>query len=439
MSHPMLSSLRRWRFLLAPTSSGITRYSMTSRTRKTSRPWRSHFGTIDRQERDEADFGPVVGVHPPMFSAQGAPTTRGQQGDPSSGPACRVSAARPTGTAAHAGPGNRSDLGIGVPRDGPSDRRRSGIMGGCQTTPSNPTDDTLAITDRTTLRRKKERGSYDRDVVHAILDEGLAVPRRLQRRRLDLRDPDGVRPDGRHALSPRRHRQPHASTSGRRSRGVCHRDAPRRAGPGPVGLPPLDELPLRHAVRHGPRVDDDDEKLRATMALLEHIAPGSERRHPTPDGRGAAGRAHGPDPDRAKARPRSARAGRSTNPRTWGRRSGPGRSRCRSPPVPPSPTGSCRRAPRRPPTCVAYPVRGAGRASPSVPTPMGTAPIRWSSPARDGAAIATDPGARSSWSWLRRLLVCVHVVGFRRPIVADGGGADSIPVRVGLSHSSGVT
>jgi hypothetical protein len=37
------------------------------------------------------------------------------------------------------------------------------------------------------------------------------------------------------------------------------------------------------------------------------------------------------------------------------------------------------------------------------------------------------------------LLRCRHEVGIRRPIVADGGGADSIPVRVGLSHSSGVT
>ena len=33
--------------------------------------------------------------------------------------------------------------------------------------------DTLGPTDRTTLRRKKERGSFDRDMVYAILDEGL--------------------------------------------------------------------------------------------------------------------------------------------------------------------------------------------------------------------------------------------------------------------------
>ncbi len=33
----------------------------------------------------------------------------------------------------------------------------------------------LAVTDRSTLRRKKERGSYDRAVVDAILDEGIVA------------------------------------------------------------------------------------------------------------------------------------------------------------------------------------------------------------------------------------------------------------------------
>jgi nitroimidazol reductase NimA-like FMN-containing flavoprotein (pyridoxamine 5'-phosphate oxidase superfamily) len=36
-----------------------------------------------------------------------------------------------------------------------------------------PTDDVLAPTDRTTLRRKRERGSHDRALIEQVLDEGL--------------------------------------------------------------------------------------------------------------------------------------------------------------------------------------------------------------------------------------------------------------------------
>ena len=36
-----------------------------------------------------------------------------------------------------------------------------------------PSNTTLATTDRTTLRRKRERGSHERSVVEAILDEGI--------------------------------------------------------------------------------------------------------------------------------------------------------------------------------------------------------------------------------------------------------------------------
>ena len=36
-----------------------------------------------------------------------------------------------------------------------------------------PTDDVLAPTDRTTVRRKRERGSHDRALIEQVLDEGL--------------------------------------------------------------------------------------------------------------------------------------------------------------------------------------------------------------------------------------------------------------------------
>src|ERR1700722_20362187 len=39
--------------------------------------------------------------------------------------------------------------------------------------PTQPTSDSLPPTARTTLRRKRERGTYERDLVNAVLDEAL--------------------------------------------------------------------------------------------------------------------------------------------------------------------------------------------------------------------------------------------------------------------------
>jgi nitroimidazol reductase NimA-like FMN-containing flavoprotein (pyridoxamine 5'-phosphate oxidase superfamily) len=132
----------------------------------------------------------------------------------------------------------------------------------------------LATTDRSTLRRKKERGSYDREVINAILDEGLlchagfsvegstfVIPMAYARMQYTLYLP--------------------GATGNRMLRflaegaDVC------------VTVTLLDALVLaRSAFHHSmnfrsvmlfgttSRVDDDNEKQQAMVALLEHIASG---------------------------------------------------------------------------------------------------------------------------------------------------------------------
>src|SRR5579863_10442925 len=77
-------------------------------------------------------------------------------------------------------PRSQDVSGVGFrrrPSVAPGDRGRSlsaiGHHGEVPARPDSDGADALSSTDRTTLRRKKERGSYDRDMVNAILDEGL--------------------------------------------------------------------------------------------------------------------------------------------------------------------------------------------------------------------------------------------------------------------------
>jgi uncharacterized protein len=143
----------------------------------------------------------------------------------------------------------------------------------------------LAPTDRTTLRRRQERGSYDRDVVHAIVDEGLLCH-------------VGFMGEGSPFVVPMVYARIgdtvylHGATGNRMLRSlalgvdVC------------VTVTLVDALVLaRSAFNHsmnyrsvmlfGPasRVEDQDEKRRASMALLEHMVPGrsADTRAPTPE------------------------------------------------------------------------------------------------------------------------------------------------------------
>ena len=132
----------------------------------------------------------------------------------------------------------------------------------------------LTPTGRTTLRRKKERGSHDRSVVDAILDEGLLCH-------------VGFFVDGSTFVMPMAYARIgdqlylHGATGNRMLRHMA------RGAEVCVTVTLLDGLVLaRSAFHHSmnfrsvvlmgttERVDDDDEKRRATTALLEHMVPG---------------------------------------------------------------------------------------------------------------------------------------------------------------------
>ena len=150
-------------------------------------------------------------------------------------------------------------------------------------TTHDPRDATLVPTDRTTLRRKKERGSHDRDLVHAILDEGLLCH-------------VGFTAQGSTFVMPMAYARVgetlylHGATGNRMLRqlaegtDVC------------VTVTLLDALVLaRSAFHHSmnyrsvmlfgttSRVREDDEKRMASDALLEHMVPGrsAEARPPS--------------------------------------------------------------------------------------------------------------------------------------------------------------
>jgi uncharacterized protein len=142
--------------------------------------------------------------------------------------------------------------------------------------PADPPDIVAALsrTDRTTLRRKKERGTYDTAVVNSILDEGLLCH-------------VGFRVEGSTFVMPMAYARIgdtlylHGATGNRTLRRlaegveVC------------ITVTLLDALVLARSTFHhsmnyrsvmlfgtAARVDDDDEKRSATVALLDHIVPG---------------------------------------------------------------------------------------------------------------------------------------------------------------------
>ncbi len=136
------------------------------------------------------------------------------------------------------------------------------------------TTDNLALTDRSTLRRKKERGNHDRSVVNAILDEALLCH-------------VGFFADGSSFVIPMAYARIgetlylHGATGNRMLR---HLAAGAQVC---VTVTLVDALVLaRSAFHHSMNfrsvmlfgtsspVVDDDEKREATVALLEHIAPG---------------------------------------------------------------------------------------------------------------------------------------------------------------------
>jgi nitroimidazol reductase NimA-like FMN-containing flavoprotein (pyridoxamine 5'-phosphate oxidase superfamily) len=133
---------------------------------------------------------------------------------------------------------------------------------------------TLTRTDRSTLRRKKERGTYDATVIHSILDEGLLCH-------------VGFSVDGSTFVMPMAYARIgdtlylHGATGNRMLRHLA------QGADVCVTVTLLDALVLARSAFHhsmnyrsvmlfgtARRVEDDDEKRLATVALLDHIVPG---------------------------------------------------------------------------------------------------------------------------------------------------------------------
>ena len=132
--------------------------------------------------------------------------------------------------------------------------------------------------ERVRLRRRRERGSYDRAVIDAILDEALIAHVGI------------VEPDGQPIVTPTLHARRgdvvycHGSVAGRTMRALA------QGAPMCLTVSLLDGLVLaRSAMHHSANyrsamllgrarsVQDEAEKLAAAEAIVEHILPGRWR------------------------------------------------------------------------------------------------------------------------------------------------------------------
>jgi hypothetical protein len=139
-------------------------------------------------------------------------------------------------------------------------------------TPAQPA---IAPSDRVRLRRKRERGSHDREVIDAILDEGLIA-------HLGVTDDEGHP-----VVTPTLHARVgdvvylHGSAASRTLASL------RPGGPACLTVSLIDGLVLaRSAMHHSVNyrsvmlfgrstpVTDPEEKLKALEAVVEHIIPG---------------------------------------------------------------------------------------------------------------------------------------------------------------------
>jgi uncharacterized protein len=142
--------------------------------------------------------------------------------------------------------------------------------------------DHLDVTARTRLRRKAERGRYDRATVHAILDEGFVCHL-------------GFTVDGRPAVLPTAYARVGEDLY---LHGAAANAALKAAGDAPVCVTVtlVDGVVLARSAFHhsmnyrsvmvfgeATTVDDPDEKRRAVEAIVEHVVPGrtADARGPT--------------------------------------------------------------------------------------------------------------------------------------------------------------
>ena len=180
-----------------------------------------------------------------------------------------------------------------------------------------PTAGAEAPTTRTKVRRLAERGRYDRAAVDAILDEGFVCHVGWAGEHGPVVIPTAYGRIGDHLYlhgAPANATLRHARAGRTRLRDG---DAGRRAGPGPFGVPPLDQLPVGGDLRDRNRGDRRrGEASRAGRGGRAHRArPG--RRRPATDRLRAAGHPGGPGPARRGIGqgPHRRSEGRSRRPR----------------------------------------------------------------------------------------------------------------------------
>jgi uncharacterized protein len=140
---------------------------------------------------------------------------------------------------------------------------------------AGPPEQTKPPSERVRLRRKRERGRYDREVIDAILDEALIAHLGI------------TEPDGQPIVIPTLHARCgdlvycHGSAASRTLRAL------RDGFPACLTVSLLDGLVLARAAMHHSAnyrsvmilgvarpIDDDSEKRAALRAIVEHIVPG---------------------------------------------------------------------------------------------------------------------------------------------------------------------
>ena len=202
----------------------------------------------------------------------------------------------------------------------------------------------------------------------------------------------------------------------RRRARVRHGDAARRPRPRPLGLPPLDELPLGRRARHRPAVEGDEEKTAALEAFTEKLVPGrwDDVRWPTrQELKGTKVLALPIDEASAKVRT----GGPVDDAEDYASTPGPASSRSASPPDAPIPdsdgpvpdhvqTLHC--APMRRPgdgPRAGWPPRAAGRRPPQAAAPT---PRRRSTSRRPPSRVPTPGAAAPAGRYLTAALTKPH-------------------------------
>ena len=111
--------------------------------------------------------------------------------------------------------------------------------------------DDFARTERNKVKRLPQRAQYDRETIYRIVDEAPISHVGFTQEDQPVVIPDAPRPDRRHALFPRRTREPAAQADRRGASHVRRVYGAGRPRARPFGVSPLGELSFRGRLRHG--------------------------------------------------------------------------------------------------------------------------------------------------------------------------------------------